>query len=133
MNWLCLPTGICSRQSLRNLISNAIKFTNPGGKVYIYVIETPVHAEITVQDTGIGMNKKTRESLFSIESGHSRPGTENEKGSRTWTTSLQGIRRKTRQQLSRVKASPAREADSPLPCNTPNNMQLHRRFFRPGQ
>jgi PAS domain S-box-containing protein len=66
---------------LRNLISNAIKYTNPGGKVYIYVIETPDHAEITVQDTGIGMGKKTRESLFKIESGYSRPGTENEKGS----------------------------------------------------
>jgi two-component system, sensor histidine kinase and response regulator len=66
---------------LRNLISNAIKFTNTGGKVYIYVVETPGRAEITVQDTGIGMNKKSRDSLFSIESGHSSPGTQNEKGS----------------------------------------------------
>jgi len=71
---------------LRNLISNAIKFTPEGGQVKVEAkIEGEVKGEksqvvISVSDTGIGMTKETIENLFKIESSISTRGTNNERG-----------------------------------------------------
>jgi PAS domain S-box-containing protein len=65
---------------LRNLISNAIKFTNVGGNIKIYAILKQDHVEITISDNGIGMNEKKRKSLFDISS-KTTLGTANENGS----------------------------------------------------
>lgn len=43
------------RQVVLNLISNAVKFTEPGGKVHIDIRERDEGLELTVTDTGIGM------------------------------------------------------------------------------
>jgi PAS domain S-box-containing protein len=66
---------------IRNLISNAIKFTPKGGGIGIEAKVKNDLVEISISDTGIGMNKETIDKLFKIETSFSSRGTENEKGS----------------------------------------------------
>ena len=65
---------------LRNLITNAIKFTYPEGKIIISAKETTEFIRISIQDTGIGMQKAEIDKLFKIESGFSTEGTNHESG-----------------------------------------------------
>jgi signal transduction histidine kinase len=66
---------------LRNLISNAIKFTHPGGNISIIVIPGTNLVEISISDNGVGINKKKIKTLFKISSNGTSVGTANEKGS----------------------------------------------------
>ena len=66
---------------LRNLVSNALKFTMPGGLVSLGIKEQHGMIEITVKDNGTGMAKSTVEKLFRIDQSYSSPGTSDEKGS----------------------------------------------------
>ncbi|MGZ2369468.1 PAS domain S-box protein [Ancylomarina sp. YFZ004] len=68
------------RTILRNLISNAIKFTNPGGKIDILVNVSKNQVEITVKDNGVGMNEESQSKIFNNNEYLSTPGTENESG-----------------------------------------------------
>ncbi len=65
---------------IQNLISNAIKFTRPNGKVIISSETRNNHVEISVKDTGVGMSKDVLENLFRIDKHHSTLGTSQEKG-----------------------------------------------------
>jgi signal transduction histidine kinase len=65
---------------LRNLLMNAIKFTGEGGTVGLAFSERAELFIIEVSDTGIGMDTKEIESLFSVTSTISKPGTNGEKG-----------------------------------------------------
>ncbi len=68
---------------LRNLVSNAIKFTPHGGQVRIGVQpgdEEGEFVEVHVEDTGIGMDSETLENLFRIDLRPNTPGTNDEKG-----------------------------------------------------
>lgn len=66
---------------LRNLISNAIKFTNEGGKITISTkLIDSEKAEISVADTGVGMSMEKLTNLFSIGDAQSTKGTAGEKG-----------------------------------------------------
>ncbi len=65
---------------LRNLISNAIKFTYRNGKVEVKASIDKDMVEIAVSDNGIGMSESTKAELFKIDSNVSTPGTEDEKG-----------------------------------------------------
>lgn len=65
---------------LRNLISNAIKFTKPGGKIIINASEKNNNLHVSVTDTGIGMSRDLAEKLFRFDATVSNPGTHNEKG-----------------------------------------------------
>jgi signal transduction histidine kinase len=65
---------------LRNLISNAIKFTHRNGKVEVKVIAENQHINISVADTGIGMTDDIIAKIFRIDSDLSTLGTDNEKG-----------------------------------------------------
>lgn len=68
--------------TLRNLISNAIKFTQKGGKVTISAgMEEEGFVSIKVSDTGIGMSQEMLNNLFTIDSHNSRPGTDGEPSS----------------------------------------------------
>ncbi|MBN1301099.1 MAG: PAS domain S-box protein [Melioribacteraceae bacterium] len=65
---------------LRNLISNAVKFTKNGDEVTISSKRKNEFIEITVEDTGVGMKDEDLEKLFRIDVHHSEIGTESETG-----------------------------------------------------
>ena len=70
---------------LRNLISNAIKFTPNFGKIELVTGETTDQSgkkqvTISVIDHGVGMSKKVLEGLFRAENKTATPGTNNETG-----------------------------------------------------
>jgi len=65
---------------LRNLITNAIKFTRKNGIVEVKAIIVNNQAEISVADNGIGMTDETMAKLFRLDGNLSTKGTENEKG-----------------------------------------------------
>jgi len=66
---------------LRNLISNAIKFTKVGGKVEILANKKSNYTEINVIDTGVGIKPAIKEKLFNSELNPASQGTAKEKGS----------------------------------------------------
>jgi signal transduction histidine kinase len=64
---------------IRNLISNAIKFTISGGKVIVTANYNGDHyIVVKISDSGIGMAPELRNKLFQIDEKTSRPGTEGE-------------------------------------------------------
>ena len=66
---------------LRNLVSNAIKFTLPGGSVTIGAISTGDMIKINVSDTGIGMPPGRTTDLFRLDRRTTTNGTAGERGS----------------------------------------------------
>ncbi|MRX63896.1 tetratricopeptide repeat protein [Maribacter sp. RZ05] len=64
----------------RNLLSNAIKFTPENGKITIDVSERSTSWEISVKDTGVGINLETQKKLFKKNSSITTYGTNDEKG-----------------------------------------------------
>jgi len=64
---------------LRNLISNALKFTRSGGIITIMTMTKENYAIISVKDTGIGISPENQVKLFAIDN-FTTPGTEKEKG-----------------------------------------------------
>lgn len=65
---------------LRNLISNAIKFTMPGGEIIVSAMEKQTGIIISVTDSGVGISKNSIVKLFRIDQNHSTTGTNNETG-----------------------------------------------------
>jgi two-component system, sensor histidine kinase and response regulator len=65
---------------MRNLVSNAIKFTEPGGKIVVTVIGKAGELLISVSDTGVGIPQDKLGILFRIDKSYSTSGTQNEKG-----------------------------------------------------
>jgi len=53
-------------QALLNLLNNAVKFTPDGGRIDVTVRRVGTHAEIAVQDTGIGISAEDRERIFGM-------------------------------------------------------------------
>jgi signal transduction histidine kinase len=51
-------------QVVMNLLDNAIRYTHPGGQVWVSVEQTPKVARLTVRDTGIGMAAEHLPHLF---------------------------------------------------------------------
>jgi PAS domain S-box-containing protein len=66
---------------LRNLITNSIKFTRPGGHISVGVKQNTGTVDIEVNDTGIGIREEERLKLFRIDYNPSSRGTNGEKGS----------------------------------------------------
>ncbi|MBU1100771.1 MAG: GAF domain-containing sensor histidine kinase [Bacteroidetes bacterium] len=64
---------------LRNLITNAIKYTKFGGEISVFTKSIKNSKIISITDDGIGMDEITIQRLFEIDK-NSTPGTENERG-----------------------------------------------------
>lgn len=65
---------------IRNLISNAIKFTYPKGSIAISATIKETDIIISISDTGVGIDRKMKESIFTLSKQTSLVGTNNEKG-----------------------------------------------------
>ncbi|MCB1144077.1 MAG: PAS domain-containing sensor histidine kinase [Leptospiraceae bacterium] len=63
---------------VRNLLTNSIKFTKPGGMVELSAEKREKDILIAVRDTGIGMAPAIQENLFRIDKKITRPGTNGE-------------------------------------------------------
>jgi signal transduction histidine kinase/Flp pilus assembly protein TadD len=65
---------------VRNLIANAIKFSNDGGNIEVVVSNQDDGIQVSVCDTGIGMSQEDVDALFVVGLVKSRPGTHQEPG-----------------------------------------------------
>jgi signal transduction histidine kinase len=65
---------------LRNLISNAIKYSESGGSIQLSLIEDENNTRIALKDNGIGMSQSQIDNLFKMSVNNSTKGTNNEKG-----------------------------------------------------
>lgn len=66
---------------LRNLISNAVKYTKRNGRIRVSCrSKNEDEIEVFISDTGIGMSQEIIDNLFKIDINQSKPGTENETG-----------------------------------------------------
>jgi signal transduction histidine kinase/DNA-binding response OmpR family regulator len=79
--WVCADRNMLETV-IRNLTSNALKFTPRGGQVSLTASLNgqPGFITVTVKDTGVGMTEAVLTNLFRIDSQHSTTGTENEPG-----------------------------------------------------
>ncbi len=67
---------------VRNIVSNAVKFTPKGGKIKVSAKATNHNnVEISIEDTGIGMSSKMIDDLFRLDVQTNRKGTEGEPSS----------------------------------------------------
>jgi len=64
----------------RNLVANAIKFTNENGNISIAVKRVVNFCEISVKDNGVGISEQDVNKIFRIDSKHKTLGTKGEKG-----------------------------------------------------
>lgn len=58
----CDPTAV--QRILTNLVSNGIKFTEPGDEVIVRVSRADEQARLQVEDTGVGMSASFQEEMF---------------------------------------------------------------------
>ncbi len=65
---------------MRNLLANAVKFTGEGGKVDINAQKVGDFIEISISDTGIGIEKEDIKKLFRIDVNTTSIGNSSEKG-----------------------------------------------------
>jgi two-component system sensor histidine kinase/response regulator len=65
---------------IRNLLSNALKFTHAGGSIEISAQQSNQHVEVALSDTGIGIHERDLTKLFQIDQKYTCVGTSGEKG-----------------------------------------------------
>ncbi|PLX22228.1 MAG: hybrid sensor histidine kinase/response regulator, partial [Salinivirgaceae bacterium] len=65
---------------LRNLVSNAIKFTHENGEINIYAEQNSKEVIVTVADNGTGISPEIKEKLFDITEKITTEGTSKESG-----------------------------------------------------
>jgi len=65
---------------LRNLLTNAIKFSEAGHVIEIGATEEELNYIVSVKDQGVGISPEVQKLLFEKTSGYSTRGTANEKG-----------------------------------------------------
>lgn len=65
---------------IRNLVSNAIKYTSQGGEIFLSAYGNNNQVCILVRDNGVGMTENQLQSIFKVDKNVSTPGTQKEKG-----------------------------------------------------
>ena len=65
---------------IRNLLSNALKFTEAQGTITISASQRDAAVEVTIADSGVGMSADTLAKLFRLDVRYDQPGTAGEKG-----------------------------------------------------
>lgn len=65
---------------IRNLVSNAIKFTNVEGIIKVNCFYEGESVKVSVEDNGVGMEPDVANNLFAIDKQRTTNGTNNEKG-----------------------------------------------------
>lgn len=66
---------------VRNFLSNAIKFSEEGSKIELYVTQQDKFAKISVRDHGCGISEENQKKLFHSDTAYTTYGTNNEEGS----------------------------------------------------
>jgi PAS domain S-box-containing protein len=64
----------------RNLISNSLKYTQENGLISINASRNPMHAEIEISDSGLGIPESKINDIFKIDKATTTPGIRKEKG-----------------------------------------------------
>ncbi len=77
--WVLVDRAMISTV-LRNLISNAIKFSHPDKKIVVSSKRIGKESLVTVQDSGVGIRKIDLDKIFRMDKSFTRTGTANEKG-----------------------------------------------------
>lgn len=65
---------------VRNIFTNAIKFTQSGGEIEFSLKKFNDAVELIIKDSGVGMSEETISKLFKLDENVTMPGTDNEKG-----------------------------------------------------
>jgi signal transduction histidine kinase len=65
---------------VRNLVSNAIKFTPKDGTITCSVEDNGLYWKVSIKDTGVGIAEKDKEKLFKIDTNITTMGTSQETG-----------------------------------------------------
>ncbi len=65
---------------LRNLLSNAGKFSQPGGQIELSCFQSKDWIQVSVKDQGVGMSPEQAATLFDTALNKSTRGTRNERG-----------------------------------------------------
>jgi two-component system sensor histidine kinase/response regulator len=73
--------GQLLRMTIRNLVMNSIKYTPPGGIVYIEASRINGHSEVRITDSGVGIKKENIVHLFNEKKVFHSNGTHGETGS----------------------------------------------------
>ena len=65
---------------MRNLLSNALKFSYPKGKVIIGAVKEEEKLIISIRDHGMGISNENQTKMFNSKIHYTTYGTDNEKG-----------------------------------------------------
>lgn len=65
---------------VRNLLTNAIKFTKSRGDINISIVDEPDQVKVSIQDNGLGISQTNLHRLFNLTEYFSTKGTEQEVG-----------------------------------------------------
>ena len=65
---------------IRNLVSNALKFTPAGGRIELFAQPSGEYVEVSVDDTGTGIIEEDIPKLFRIDAQYTNLGTDGERG-----------------------------------------------------
>lgn len=79
-NFQIIADGNMLKTVIRNLVSNAIKFTRKDGEITINTHLDESKVVIAIADNGVGISKTDQEKLWNISNPHTTVGTDNEKG-----------------------------------------------------